>query len=228
VPSSSSGPMADNRKMSGAVSLLAPLVGILRGIDPGFFPELMAAAFSAGLSAIEVTMNTPGACEMVAAARPAVPQGRLLGMGTIRNLGEAEKAIAAGAMFMVTPNLDPDVITFAHRHGVPVIAGAFTPTEVFQAWDRGADMVKVFPVRAGGGPDYIRELKGPFDHIPMVAVGGVSPANVREYFNAGAEGVGVGTSLFGKAALEKRDPEAAAASVRDFLQRIPVRRQMGK
>ena len=205
-------------------SALTPVVGILRGIDPGFFPELMAAAFSAGLTAVEVTMNTAGACEMVARARAAVPQGCLLGMGTVRNRNEAEAAIAAGAMFMVTPNLDPEVIALARRHRVPVIAGAFTPTEVFQAWDRGADLVKVFPVRAGGGPDYIRELKGPFDHIPMVAVGGVGKEDVRAYLAAGAAAVGVGASLFGRRALEQGDPQAVAASVREFLGRARGRK----
>ncbi len=200
------------------IALLKPAVGILRGITADFFRQLMAAAFDSGLTAIEVTMNTAGACEMVAGARDMVPEGHLLGMGTIRNLAEARAALEAGAMFLVTPNLAPEVIAFANHHELPVIAGAFSPTEVYQAWDSGADLVKVFPCR-GLGPDYIRELRGPFDHIPMVAVGGVNQDNVEDYFRAGAVSVGVGSSLFGKDALAERDPEAVAANVREFLAR---------
>lgn len=201
--------------------LLKPVVGILRGIDPGFFPELMAASFAAGLSAIEVTVNTAGAFGMVSTTRPRVPEGCLLGMGTIRNPDEGRAAIEAGAMFLVTPNLDPAVIELARKQKLPIIAGAFTPSEVYRAWAAGADLVKVFPC-GGLGPGYIRELRGPFDHIPMVAVGGVKEENVAEYLAAGAVGVGVGTSLFGREAIAARDPRAIEKNVAEFLARAGV------
>ncbi|MDA8417696.1 MAG: bifunctional 4-hydroxy-2-oxoglutarate aldolase/2-dehydro-3-deoxy-phosphogluconate aldolase [Desulfobacteraceae bacterium] len=199
------------------------VIGILRGISPGLFPGVMAASFAAGLMAIEVTMNTPGAEEIVRRARPQVPEGRLLGMGTIRDLAEARRAVAAGAMFLVSPNFDPQVIAYAKSQAVPIVVGALTPTEVYAAWKTGAAMVKVFPC-APLGPGYLRELLGPFDHLPLVAVGGVTAANVEEYFAAGAAAVGVGASLFGKEALASGDLAAVEANVADFLRRCPGRR----
>ena len=202
--------------------LTVPVVGILRGVEADFFADLMQASFDKGLEAIEVTMNTSGAEQMVAAQRPFVPEGKHLGMGTIRNLDEAERAVAAGAMFLVTPNLDQRVIGFARARGVPVIAGALTPTEVYTAWSGGADMVKVFPCTALGGASYIRELRGPFEQIPLVAVGGVTVDNLAAYFAAGAAAVGVSSSLFGKQALQARDIDRLADNVRKFIACCPV------
>jgi 2-dehydro-3-deoxyphosphogluconate aldolase/(4S)-4-hydroxy-2-oxoglutarate aldolase len=198
-----------------------PIVGILRGVEGEFFADIMQTSFAMGLEAIEVTMNTSGAEQMVAAQRPFVPKGKYLGMGTIRNLDEAERAVAAGAMFLVTPNLDRLVLGYARAQGVPVIVGALTPTEVYNAWAGGADMVKVFPCTALGGAAYVRELRGPFEQIPLVAVGGVTAETVPAYFAAGAAAVGVSGALFGKQALEDRDIERLAANVRMFIARCP-------
>lgn len=203
------------------MQLDVPVIGIVRGIDRDFFLGLMQTAFMAGLKALEITMNTPGAPDIVASCRPDVPSGSLLGMGTIRNPAEAKIALAAGAMFLVTPNTDPGVIELARHRGVPVIAGAFSPTEVYTAWSAGADMVKVFPCSVVG-PGYIRELRGPFDQIPLVAVGGVNRDNVGDYFASGAAGVGVGPALFGQAALAKRDLAGLSENIRRFLAAVPV------
>lgn len=200
-----------------------PVIGILRGIDPGFFGEVMAAAFANGLQAIEVTINTAGAEKMVERCRAAVPPGKVLGMGTIRNLEEARAAAAAGAMFMVTPNLDAKVIEFAQAHNIPIIAGALTPTEIYAAWRAGADMIKVFPCGSLGGPRYIRELRGPFEHIPLAAVGGVTLDNLAAYFTAGATAVGVSTSLFGREALANRDIGQLGAHVKKFIEQCPAK-----
>jgi 2-dehydro-3-deoxyphosphogluconate aldolase/(4S)-4-hydroxy-2-oxoglutarate aldolase len=200
------------------MQLDVPVIGILRGIGADVFGPLMQASFAAGLQAIEVTMNTPGAEEIIAGNIDNVPSGKFLGMGTLRNLAEAERAYKAGAMFFVTPNLDLDVIGFARSKDIPVIAGGLTPTEVYRAWDAGASIVKVFPCRSLGGPQYIRELRGPFDHIPLVAVGGVTLDNVGEYLQAGATGVGVGLSLFGKQAVADKDWDAVRQNVERFIQ----------
>jgi len=196
-----------------------PVIGILRGISADFFAELMPAAFAAGLQAIEVTINTHGAEAIIAANRPLVPEGKLLGMGTIRNLDEAKRAVAAGAMFLVTPNLDPAVISYASSHHIPVVAGALTPSEVYAARQAGATMIKVFPCNAMGGPAYIRDLLGPFDDLPLVAVGGVTINNLADYFAAGARGVGVSTALFGKEALAQENAGKIAENVRAFIGR---------
>jgi len=204
--------------MSGSF-LKVPVIGILRGIGADALAPLMQAAFAAGLQAIEVTMNTPGAENMIRAHRGPVPAGKYLGVGTVRNVVEARTAHEAGAMFFVSPNVDPEVIEFARTNNVPVIAGAMTPTEVYRAWAAGAVMVKVFPCRALGGPVYIRELRGPFEHIPLVAVGGVTMENGQEYLQAGAAAVGVGMSLFGEQAVNSEDWETVGKNVEQFIQR---------
>ena len=202
------------------MKLNVPVIGILRGVDEAFFPELMAAAFDAGLQAMEVTMNTPGAERMVAKNLAAVPEGNLLGIGTVRNTEEAERAVDAGAAFIVTPNTDARVIEYAGGRGVPVIAGAFSPTEVYTAWRSGATMVKVFPCGLFG-PSYLRELRGPFDEIDLVAVGGVTLDNLRDYFGAGVRAVGASSALFGKTALQGHDLKRLSENVRRFVAACP-------
>ena len=202
------------------MNLDIPVIGILRGVDPAFFKDVTNTAFASGLQAIEITMNTEDALSMVSSNIPSVPKGKLLGMGTIRNLQEARKAVDAGAMFLVTPNTDSDVIAFANANSLPIVAGALTPTEVYRAWSAGADMIKVFPCRPFG-PDYIRELRGPFDQIPLVAVGGIAPDNIKDYFDAGASAVGASTSLFGRKALKDRDLDEIGRNVRNFIKLCP-------
>ena len=200
------------------MELKVPVIGILRGVEGNFFGEMMQVSFAAGLTAIEITMNTPGAEEIVRKYRPAVPDGRLLGMGTIRNLEEARRGVAAGAMFLVTPNLDTGVIEYAQKEGIPIVAGALTPTEVYAAWSAGAGMVKVFPCGAMGGPQYIKDILGPFDHLRLAAVGGVSLENLAEYFAAGAAAVGVSSSLFGGKALREKNLPRIGENVKIFIE----------
>lgn len=200
------------------MELDVPVIGILRGVEGDFFGEVMQISFAAGLTAMEVTMNTPDAEEMIREYRPAVPAGKLLGMGTIRNLEEARRGVAAGAMFLVTPNLDLKVIEYAKAEGIPIVAGALTPTEVYAAWSAGADLIKVFPCGAMGGAQYLKDLLGPFDHLRLVAVGGVSLANLQDYFAAGAAAVGVSTSLFGGKALREKNLEQIGQNVKNFIE----------
>ena len=202
------------------MKLEVPVIGILRGIDSAFFKSVMGTSFASGLQAIEITMNTDDALNIVSSNMSHVPPGKLLGMGTIRNLDEAKKAVDAGAMFLVTPNSDTDVIYYAKDKSVPVIAGALTPTEVYNAWSAGADMVKVFPCRPFG-PEYIKELRGPFEQIPLVAVGGITLNNIADYFAAGVNGVGASTSLFGRQALKSRDLDNIANNVSNFIRLCP-------
>jgi len=197
------------------------VIGILRGVDKDFFAEIVDAVFSSGLQALEVTMNTDNVLSMVEENVGKVPEGVLLGVGTVRTLEEAEAAISAGAMFLVTPNLDIDVIGYAVEHEVPVVAGALTPTEVFAAWHAGASMVKVFPCDAMGGANYIKSLLGPFDQVPLAAVGGVAIDTVGDYFRAGARAVGVSSALFGKEALAEKNIKKLTKNVKNFIGSVP-------
>jgi 2-dehydro-3-deoxyphosphogluconate aldolase/(4S)-4-hydroxy-2-oxoglutarate aldolase len=203
------------------MELTTPVIGILRGISADFFGPLMDAAFQGGLQAIEVTLNTPRAEAIIADQRSRVPRGRWLGMGTVCNLEMAKRAVDAGAMFLVTPNTDEKVIGFAAAHNVPIVAGAFTPTEVYTAWTGGADMIKVFPCTQMG-PGYIRDLLGPLDNVPLVAVGGVTRENAGDYLRAGARAVGVGSSLFGSQAIAQKRPEDIVFNVKSFLEHARI------
>jgi 2-dehydro-3-deoxyphosphogluconate aldolase/(4S)-4-hydroxy-2-oxoglutarate aldolase len=202
------------------MNLKVPVIGILRGVDAAFFKSVMDISFASGLQVIEVTMNTDGAEKIVSSNISSIPKLKLLGMGTIRNLDEAKRAIDSGAMFLVTPNTDTSVIEYAKLNSVPVIAGALTPTEVYNAWSAGADMVKVFPCRPFG-PEYIKELRGPFEKVPIVAVGGINSDNISDYFAAGAIAVGVSTSLFGSRALRERDLDEIGSNVKKFIGLCP-------
>jgi 2-dehydro-3-deoxyphosphogluconate aldolase/(4S)-4-hydroxy-2-oxoglutarate aldolase len=195
------------------------VIGILRGIDSIFFGELMQASFNEGLRALEVTINTPGAERIVTAHRHLVPENAFLGMGTVRTVEEARMAQGAGAMFFVTPNLDTQVIEFAVKHEIPIVVGGLTPTEVYTAWRAGADMVKVFPCSAMGGPQYIRQLLGPFDDLKLAAVGGVNSENLADYFVAGAAAVGVSSALFGQQALAEKNLSLLTDNVKHFIEK---------
>ncbi len=199
------------------MNLTMPVIGILRGIKAHFFQQLAKASFATGLQAIEVTMNTPGGFGMVEACREYVGPGQLLGMGTICDVEEAKRAIDAGAMFLVTPSFSDKVIDYGVGKEIPVVAGALTPSEIYNAWSAGAAMVKVFPCQAMGGSQYIKDLRGPFDDIPLAAVGGVSFSTLEDYFMAGVQAVGVSSCLFGKQALANENISGVVANIKKCI-----------
>lgn len=172
-----------------------PLIGILRGQGPESVEPAVRAVANGGLFALEITLNTPGAERQIAAAI-ACADGRLdVGAGTVTTLEELDRAQAAGASFVVTPAIVPEVIAECVRRNLPVFPGAFTPSEVLQASRLGATMVKLFPAHRLG-PGYLRDLRGPFASIPLLATGGITPETVPEYAAAGASGFGLGGPLF--------------------------------
>ena len=190
----------------------APVVAIVRRplVDPVRCVENL---FEAGIRLVEITMDTPGATEILASMRYGIPSNALLGAGTVTDIARAEAALATGASFIVTPNLNFDVIRFARDHGLPIMPGAMTPTEIFNAAAAGADYVKVFPASALG-PAYFRELRGPFAEIPLIATGGVNLKNAHEFIRFGADALGIGSSLIPKS---NDDFNRCAEIAREFL-----------
>jgi 2-dehydro-3-deoxyphosphogluconate aldolase/(4S)-4-hydroxy-2-oxoglutarate aldolase len=170
----------------------APLVAILRRprLDIGTCARVL---LEAGVRFIEVTIDSPGAIPFLESAAEYL-KGGLFGAGTVTVPELAEEAIRAGARFLVTPNFNPEVIRIAHSHQIPVFSGAMTPTEIFSAYQAGADVIKVFPA-ATLGSAYFKELRGPFPEIPLMATGGVTVDNAPVFFAAGATALGVGSSL---------------------------------
>jgi 2-dehydro-3-deoxyphosphogluconate aldolase/(4S)-4-hydroxy-2-oxoglutarate aldolase len=194
-----------------------PIVGIIRGAETEAVEQAAQAAVRGGLKVLEITLTHPDALEQIAGLKAQLGDEIELGAGTVLDAGSAEGAVSAGAEFIVTPALVPEVIEFCRSRSVPVFPGAFTPTEILTAHRAGAEMVKVFPA-ASVGPGYIKSLKGPFPDIRLMPTGGVSPTLAPEYLRAGADAVGAGGELFGKEWLEKGDwaaiEDAAKAYVR--------------
>ncbi|GGR07412.1 bifunctional 4-hydroxy-2-oxoglutarate aldolase/2-dehydro-3-deoxy-phosphogluconate aldolase [Deinococcus ruber] len=177
-------------------SLLAahPVLAILRGVPARHAPHLADALYRAGVRLLEVALSDELGLGALKAVQNAHPGAFTLGAGTVTTLERARAAQDAGATFLLTPHLVPEVNAFAVQHGLGLISGAMTPTEIMAARAQGSEVVKLFPA-ATLGPAYIRDLLGPYPDLALLAVGGVSARNAAEFMQAGAVGVGVGSYL---------------------------------
>jgi 2-dehydro-3-deoxyphosphogluconate aldolase/(4S)-4-hydroxy-2-oxoglutarate aldolase len=156
--------------------------------------EGMGVAVRGGFEAVEVTMNTPGAADALSEVAGRIDA--IVGAGTVLEPEQVKEAYDAGAEFIVTPVVVPEVVEAAHSLSLPVTLGASTPTEIYAARRAGADWVKVFPAESLGGPDYIEHVLGPLDDTPILVSGGITPENYLGYLDAGVELVGFGESVF--------------------------------
>jgi len=181
-----------------------PVLGILRGVEGAHLEPLLEAICAAGLETIEITMNTPGAARLIKEAVKVSRKRLTIGAGTVLDLETLKSALGAGATFCVTPVLVREVVGYCVKHKIPVFPGALTPLEIYNAWVSGATMVKVFPAKFFG-PEYLKEIKGPFNDIELLACGGVTPHNIGAYFASGASAVSFGASVFKKELLRKYD-----------------------
>jgi 2-dehydro-3-deoxyphosphogluconate aldolase/(4S)-4-hydroxy-2-oxoglutarate aldolase len=193
------------------------IIPVIRADSADAAKAVVDALVQAGLSVAEITMTVPRAIDAIASVAKHFGDKVLIGAGTVTDAETAKRAVDAGAEFIVTPCLVPEVIEAAHRVDVAVLPGALTPTEVFEAFRLGGDMIKVFPAQNLGGASYLRALRGPFPQIPLVPTGGVTLDNVREMFDAGAAAVGVGSELISKDALARRDYAAISTLAIQFL-----------
>ena len=194
-----------------------PILGILRGIKADSLVPLIEAIFESGLKTIELTMNTDGACGLIKKAVK-LSKGKLnIGAGTVLDMDSLKQALDAGATFIVSPVLVKDVVRYCAKNKIPVFPGALTPQEIFDAWREGADMVKVFPIKFFG-PQYLKEIKGPFAEIELLACAGITPGNLAEYFSCGASAVAFGANVFSRGRLERGDYSGIAASIKAYLE----------
>lgn len=174
------------------------LMAIVRAPDAQGAVRAGLALCGAGIRLVEVSLTTPGAVDAIARLRHDAPQDVQVGAGTVLTAGDVADVVAAGAQFVVTPALAESVEATVAA-GLPLVAGAFTPSEAVAAVQRGADVVKLFPASTLGA-GYLRALRDPLPHVPFMAVGGVGPQQAREFLAAGATAVGVGGPLLGDAA----------------------------
>ena len=196
------------------------IIPVIRAESSDAAIAVVEALMEAGLTVAEITMTVPRAIEAIASVSKRFGDKVLVGAGTVTDAETVRLARDAGAEFIVSPCLVPEVIEAARRADVAVLPGALTPTEVFEAFRQGGDMVKVFPAQNVGGAAYLRALRGPFPEIPLVPTGGVTLENVGEMFKAGAIAVGVGSEMISKDALARRDYAVIGALAARFLEAV--------
>jgi 2-dehydro-3-deoxyphosphogluconate aldolase/(4S)-4-hydroxy-2-oxoglutarate aldolase len=193
-----------NNKFSWELFNRMPIVGIMRNISQEYTEKIAHEYHKAGLTSLEVTMNSAGAEETIASLVNSYGDKLNIGAGTVCTMSDLERALNAGAQFVVTPIVNEDVISTCAAQKIPVFPGAYTPTEIYKAWSAGATMVKVFPATILG-PGYIKEVLGPLNYISLIPTGGISLDNFTSYLAAGAKAVGIGSHLFPKSIMESED-----------------------
>jgi 2-dehydro-3-deoxyphosphogluconate aldolase/(4S)-4-hydroxy-2-oxoglutarate aldolase len=193
-----------------------PIIGIMRGIEADSIEPLTERIISSGLKTAEITMNTPGAAELLRMMVRRAGKRLMIGAGTVLSMEDLRSALDAGAAFIVLPTLVENIVGYCAKNKIPVFPGALSPQEIFNAWRAGATMVKVFPAKFFGSA-YIKEIKGPFQEIELLACGGVSPANIRDFFSSGASGVAFGGSVFKREWLKERNFSAIEDSIRSIV-----------
>ena len=193
-----------------------PLLGILRDISEDVIEPLTNTIISSRLKTVEIAMNTKGAPKLIAQMVKASKGKLFIGAGTVLSLQELKQALDSGATFIVSPTLIEDVVDYCVKHSIPVFPGAFSPQEIYNAYSRGATMVKVFPAKFFG-PSYIKEIKGPFKDISLLACGGVNSKNIKEFFDCGASAVAFGGSIFKKELLAKEEFSQVEVNIKELI-----------
>jgi 2-dehydro-3-deoxyphosphogluconate aldolase/(4S)-4-hydroxy-2-oxoglutarate aldolase len=195
------------------------VVAIMRAQSSEQLLRAADAIREGGVQAIEVTMTTPGALQVIEQAASKYDQDVVFGAGTVLDAESARAAILAGAQFIVAPTLNRELIALCRRYSIPSMPGAYTPTEALTAWECGADMVKIFPSSVGG-PAFIKALKAPLPQVELVPVGGVGLDNTADFIRAGAAALGVGSSLINQKLLDAGDFAALTERARGFIQAV--------
>jgi 2-dehydro-3-deoxyphosphogluconate aldolase / (4S)-4-hydroxy-2-oxoglutarate aldolase len=179
--------------------------------------QAIDAIRAGGISVLEITMTVPGALGVIEEVSTRYGAEALVGAGTVLDAGTARACILAGARFVVSPSLDLETIAVCREHGVAVMPGGLTPTEVVHAWSSGADFVKVFPAGAVGGANYIKSLKAPLPQIELVPTGGVSLLTAADFIKAGASALGVGSDLVDLKAIREGQQHLITERAREFV-----------
>jgi 2-dehydro-3-deoxyphosphogluconate aldolase/(4S)-4-hydroxy-2-oxoglutarate aldolase len=203
--------------------------------DVGIIPSLRSsssdgalfaaeALIHAGIPILEITATAPGAAEVIADLARAFPR-LVVGAGTVLDLDTARRCVTAGARFLASHVIDPDVLHFAANENVLALPGAMTPTEVMTATRLGADLIKIFPCAPLGGGSFIRALKGPFPHVHFVASGGVNQHTAADFIHAGAIAISVGPELIPRRAVEEREVTWITELARRFVTIVSATRE---
>ena len=196
-----------------------PIVGIIRNLSFDTIEKILPIYLSAGLTTIEITMNTQAAEEIIRFAADKYKGQLNVGAGTVCNTDELDMAIRAGSQFIVTPILDPVVVRTCVSKNIPVFPGAYTPTEIYQAWKLGASMVKVYPATSLG-PEYIKDVKAPLNKIKLIPTGGINLDNIQTFIKAGADGLGIGSQLFDKTLIKDENWKGLELHFKQYVSKL--------
>lgn len=194
------------------------LVPVVRAQSAEEAMKAVEAIKAGGVPVLEITMTVPGAVKVIEKVADRFGGEALVGAGTVLDPETARACILAGAQFIVSPNTNLGTIEMCSRYGVVSVPGALTPTEVVNAWQAGADMVKVFPCNAMGGASYLKALKAPLPQIELVPTGGISLKTAAEFIKAGASALGVGADLVDLKALREGNAALITERARQFVQ----------
>lgn len=197
----------------------AGIVAVMRLNDTAYLTEIINALARGGIKTLEITMTSPNAIALINRLSQSLDSSYLIGAGTVLDAATAEEVIRAGAQFVVSPIFKPEIIATTHASDKVAICGAFSPTEIYSAWQAGADLIKVFPATALG-PQFFKDIHGPFPAIKMTPTGGVTIDNAAEFIRAGAVCLGVGTALLDKQLIKNHDWEGLSARAAAFMAAI--------
>lgn len=194
------------------------LIPVLRAKSIAQGRAVVDAMIAGGITIVEVTMTVPGAIDLLHELRNEYPpKDLLLGSGTVTTADQAQATIDAGAEFVVSPSLHPEVIATTKKNHKVSCPGALTPTEAITAWNAGADYVKIFPCSAMGGASYVKSLLAPFPHLKIIPTGGVTLQTAESFIRAGARALGVGADLVNLAAIDAGKPETITETAQAYL-----------
>jgi len=193
------------------------IIAVIRTDNPGDLVGAAKALREGGVKLIEITMTVPGALKIIEDAAAQLKQADVyIGAGTVLDAETARAVILAGGSFAVAPIFNPPMVETCKRYGVAVMAGALTPQEIFNAWEGGSDVVKVFPGNIGG-PAYIKSVKEPLPQIELLPTKGVTLQNIPDFVKAGVIGVGVGRELIGNDLIKAKDYAQIRANAEKFI-----------
>ena len=196
-------------------------VAVVRLPDPDLYEPVAKAMYEGGIRVSEITMTVPNAISLIKKAVANSPDDAIIGVGSVTNAKMTEQAVEAGAKFVVSPIMTKEIIDKANELDVPVMPGAFTPTEIQQAWEWGADIIKIFPADIVG-MNFIKAVKAPLPHLKLMPTGGVNLTNGGEWIKAGASAVGVGSALLNKEAIKRGDFDTIKNNAKILLSNLGV------
>ncbi len=196
-----------------------PIVGIVRNLSLDQIKAILPIYIESGLTTIEITMNTPSAVDIIKYCVDHFSDQLNIGAGTVCNIKDLKNALSAGSKFIVTPITDKKVIKRCVKEGIPIFPGAYTPTEIYKAWNWGASIVKVYPATSLK-PQFIKDVKAPLNKIKLMPTGGITLENISDFMKMGSDGLGIGGQLFDKQLIADEDWKGLGRHFEEYVDKI--------